>query len=89
MDGWNSGAWITVAGSSEFNAGVAESPSLLRVGPHYFQTVGTRLTGEGEKLLGAGMSLKQWPGKMSCRKKATYRTQQNGSEKRHTGQGTA
>jgi macrolide transport system ATP-binding/permease protein len=43
MDGWNSGAWITVAGNSEFNAGVAKSPSLLRVGPHYFQTVGTRL----------------------------------------------
>jgi predicted permease len=43
MDGWNSGTWITVAGNSEFNAGVAETPSLLRVGPHYFQTVGTRL----------------------------------------------
>jgi len=43
MDGWNSGTWITVAGNPEFNAGVAESPSFLRVSPHYFQTVGTRL----------------------------------------------
>ena len=43
MDGLKTGFGITVAGNPEFNAGVEHSPSLLRVGPHYFQTVGTRL----------------------------------------------
>lgn len=43
MDGWNSGARIVVPGSPEQNAGVPRSPSLIRAGPRYFETVGTRL----------------------------------------------
>jgi predicted permease len=39
--GWSQG--ISVEGNPETNAGQLEAPSWLRVGPHYFETLGTHV----------------------------------------------